>query len=683
MNTHVGHGNSNSRKQGAVVVHAKSFRISPLAQAMALALAAGAATVPVHAQQRAFSPTWFNAKGAAQATATATGLLPNGLPASSLAGPLAQQQRANVQLQQSIGNLNLAARGIAAQQAAQEAARRAAQNDPSVPDGLADGGLKVDTNSLTAGWLNARPLDGESQKKHADGRTVVTVEQTADRAILNWETFNVGRNTTVAFAQQKDWAVLNKVNDPQARPSQIQGRIQADGTVMIANRNGIVFSGSSQVDTRNLVAAATQIDDAQFQAHGVYANGNTPNFKNAQGRIEVQAGARLSTPAPKSATQGGGYVLLLGSEVHNAGEIATPGGQAMLAAGDSFVIRKGVGTDGNQASTTRGNEVAVTLNANSTAGTVRNTGLIQAPTGDVTLAGREVVQSGVVLSSTSVNARGTVHLNAMGATGKVTLGEGSTTAIVLDTSGATALDSQRAGLMAPAVLLDGTSGIMLAGNDRRDLSRVEVASGGMVEFQKDSLTLATGGQVMVDAKQRSLVREGARIDVSGAVGVKLTMESNNVKINVQGNEQRDAPSTATARSSTTPSSGSTGARWCWCRAAPTATRAIAGTRAAACSRWAATWARGHTVSEWMAQGGAVSFTGGDVVTQRGSSINLSGGTLDVLTGKINQSWLKGADGRLYEVSKAPGDLKYMGVYKGFETSTCAGATRPPATTTPR
>ena len=307
MNTHEGH-NSRSRKPGAVV-HARSFRISPLAQAMALALAAGAATtaaVPAHAQ-RAFSPTWFNAKGAAQATATATGMLPNGMPVASLMSPAGQQQRANEQLQQSIGNLNLAARGIAAQQAAQAAARAAAQNDPSVPDGLAEGGLKVDTNSLTAGWLNARPLGGDSQK-NVDGRTVVTVEQTADKAILNWETFNVGKNTTVAFAQQKDWAVLNTVNDPQARPSQIQGRIKADGTVMVANRNGIVFSGTSQVDTRNLVAAATQVDDAQFQSSGVYGNGLAPNFRNANGRVEVQAGARISTPAPTSATQGGGYV---------------------------------------------------------------------------------------------------------------------------------------------------------------------------------------------------------------------------------------------------------------------------------------------------------------------------------------------------------------------------------------
>jgi len=660
MNTHEGH---RSRRQGAAV-QARSFRISPLAQAMALALAAGAAAAPAHAQ-RAFSPTWFNAKGAAQATATATGLMPNGSPAAQLTSPLAQQQRASEQLQQSIGNLNLAARGIAAQQAAQAAARRAAQNDPSVPDGLAEGGLKVDTNSLTAGWSNARALTGDSQRQ-VDGRTVVTVEQTADKAILNWETFNVGRNTTVAFAQRKDWAVLNKVNDPQARPSQIQGQIKADGTVMVANRNGIVFSGSSQVDTRNLVAAAAQIDDAQFQAHGVYANGSAPNFKNAQGRVEVQPGARLSTPAPGSATQGGGYVLLLGAEVHNAGEIATPGGQTMLAAGDHFTIRKGVGTDGNLGSTTRGNEVAVTLDTNSPAGTVRNTGLIQATTGDVTLAGREVVQGGVILSSTSVNTRGTVHLNATGATGQVRFGEGSTTAIVLDTGGATALDSQRAGLMAPAVQL-GTGAIVLAGSDRRDLSRVEVASGGTVEFQAGSLTLATGGQVVVDAKQRSLVREGARIDVSGAVGVKLAMESNNIKINVQGNEQRDAPLNRDSKNLNNNdlwidrrslvfvpggTGGYQGERW-YTGGGLLEVGGYLGTQA-------------HGVGEWMAQGGVVGFSGGELVTQRGASINISGGTLDVLTGRLNQSWLKGADGRLYEVSKAPGDLRYTGVYKGFE-----------------
>ncbi|MGJ7545335.1 filamentous hemagglutinin N-terminal domain-containing protein, partial [Variovorax sp. LT1R16] len=636
-------------------------RMKPLVRALTVMLAAGGAMHAAHAQ-RAFSPAWMAQKNVTQNTVAATGRLANGQPVSMLTNPQAQQQQANAQLARSIDNLHLAARGIAAQQAAQAAARAAAlAAGGGVPDGLAEGGLKVDTHSLTAGWANAQaPV-----QTVADGKTTVAIQQTADKAILNWESFNVGRNTTVDFRQQADWAVLNRVNDPSARPSQIQGQIKGDGTVLVVNRNGIVFSGTSQVDTRNLVAAAAHLDDAGFKANGVYAAGNTPNFKDALGKVEVQAGARIATPVPKTATQGGGYVLLMGGEVSNAGAITTPGGQALLAAGDSFTIRKGVGTDGNQASTTRGNEALVTLNAGSTAGKVVNTGLIAATTGDVTLAGREVHQDGVVLSSTTVNTRGTVHLNALGTRGAVTLGAGSTTAILLDTSGASALDSQRAGLVTPAV--DPGGNLINAGNDRRDLSRVEITSGGTVDFQSDSLTLATGGQVAVQAAGRSLVRDGAVIDVAGAVGVQLTMESNNVKINVQGNEQRDAPVNRDGKAL------NSNDVWIDRRSLVFVPK---GTNGYESDRWYTAGGllevggylgtQGHTVGEWMAQGGVVNFGGGELVTQAGSTINLSGGTLDVQTGKLNQSWLKGADGRLYELNKAPGDLRYTGLYKGFE-----------------
>lgn len=129
-------------------------------------------------------------------------------------------------------------------------------------------------------------------QSQADGRTTVTVEQTADRAILNWETFNIGRQTTLQFDQQSNWAVLNRVNDPSARPSQIQGQIKADGTVMVANRNGVVFSGSSQVNVRNLVAAAASISDSQFRERGLYfdANGSQPSFTDAAGAVQVETG---------------------------------------------------------------------------------------------------------------------------------------------------------------------------------------------------------------------------------------------------------------------------------------------------------------------------------------------------------------------------------------------------------
>ena len=172
-----------------------------------------------------------------------------------------------------MGNLGRTAASIAAQQAAQRAARCRAATGGAAPDGLAEGGLKVDANPLTAGWRNARaPV-----QTAANGRVNVAIEQTGEKAILNWETFNVGRNTTVQFRQDPNWAVLNRVNDPKARPSQIQGQIKADGTVMIVNRNGVVFDGSAQVNVRNLVAAATRLSDEQFQNNGLYsADGKTP-----------------------------------------------------------------------------------------------------------------------------------------------------------------------------------------------------------------------------------------------------------------------------------------------------------------------------------------------------------------------------------------------------------------------
>ena len=313
------------------------LRLKPLAQAIALLMIAGSAEAAT-----AFSSGWFAAKGAALNSGAAR-------PGSSVPGsppPLAQQQRVNQQLQRSLDNLNNTVAAIAAQQAAQAAGRQFALGQPqSVANGLGEGGLKVDENPLTRGWTNA---SGPRQTQ-ADGKTTVHIEQTADKAILNWETFNVGRDTTVEFGQQASWAVLNRVNDPNARASVIAGQINAPGTVMVVNRNGIVFSGSSQVNVRNLVAAAATISDDQFSKNGLYVdtNGTQPTFSDAFGKVEVQRGAVLQTLPAGSSTQSGGYALLLGSEVRNDGTLVTPKGQTTLAAGDSFYIRRGAGTAGN------------------------------------------------------------------------------------------------------------------------------------------------------------------------------------------------------------------------------------------------------------------------------------------------------------------------------------------------
>ncbi|SAI68431.1 Heme:hemopexin utilization protein A [Bordetella ansorpii] len=646
-----------------------AWRLTPLALSMAMA-AVGAA-LPHGAQA---AGAWFAASGAGKTTAVQNqGLGRAGGPLPGTGAAAAQQAAAKQKLARSIDNLNRTAGAIAAQQAAQAAARSAAQQAASdIPDGLAEGGLKIDTQAATAGWLNAAaPVQTASA-----GKTTVTVRQTADRAILNWETFNVGRNTTVDFAQQADWSVLNRVNDPKARPSQIQGAIKGGGTVLLVNRNGIVFTGTSQVDVRNLVAAATDFTDAQFQANGIYgANGTGQSFTNAGGNVRVEAGAQLSTLAPTSVTQGGGYVLLLGKEVRNAGRIATPRGQAQLAAGDSFVIRKGYATDGNTWSTTRGNEVSPQMNGRTDVGLVENTGLLMAAEGDITLAGHDVRQNGVAVATTTVNQRGTVHLlnSATDATGSVVLGAAATTAVVLQDDGATALDSQRAALVVDSATQDGLrvyTGLfdnLSVLSDRRDQSRVEIVSGNTVDVAGGSLTLATGGQIAVSAAKRAQVESGATLDVSGAVGVQLAMSTNNVQVNVQGNEQRDAP---VNRDSGTLNNSDV---WVDIRRllyVPAGTGGYAGDRyytsggLLEVSGYLGT--QGHTIGQWAATGGTVALSGAEVVTRPGAMVNLAGGSYDVQSGYRNVTWLRGGDGRLYTVDDAPADLAFAGVYQGYE-----------------
>ncbi|GGY04320.1 filamentous haemagglutinin family protein [Paludibacterium paludis] len=651
----------------------RRVRLSPLVEAVAVAFM-GFASAAAQAQTPApVGGAWFASPQSVNASREARPA-PTNADATLDAAALRQQQAARQTLQRSVDNLERTAAAIAAQQAAQRAARDAAALAATgVPDGLARGGLwDRDANGALLPWSGAeRP----EQKPPQDGKTHVVIRQTRDKAILNWDTFNVGRNTTVDFQQNSTDAVLNRVTGADARPSQILGAIKGNGTVMVVNQNGIVFTGTSQVNVRNLVAAAARIDDAQFRERGLYgANGGVPTFTEARGNVEVRAGAQIVTHRPASSTTGGGYVLLLGAAVAQAGQIVTPVGQTVLAAGDSFYIRKGVGTEGNTTSTTAGHEVSTARAPGSTAGRVTNTGLILAETGDVTLTGHDVVQAGVIAATTSTAKRGTIHLSSRAGdtTGTVALA-GGVTAVLLDGSVTTALDAQREAAIKqlsgvrstndPSGVFDNLGTI----TDRTDLSRIEIVSGNTVAFQDGSLTLATGGDIAVSAVRRALVENGAELDVSGAVGVRVAMESNALNINVQGNEQRDSPGNRDGKTLTNSDVWVDRRRLVY---------VPAGTNGYATDRWYTQGGllevggylanRGRTVGEWMAQGGTVTVTGGDLVTRAGSGINLSGGTIDVQSGGIRQTWVKAADGRLYELSSAPGDLLYAGLYHGYE-----------------
>ncbi|MGK0244980.1 MAG: filamentous hemagglutinin family protein, partial [Pseudomonadota bacterium] len=376
----------------------------------------------------------------------------NSAPTIASDGATAAAQQATEVARQSQGALTRATQAIQALQAAQAAARGAAAASQrsttlpqvAVPNGLAVGGLQVAPGAVpgSALWQGAAlPSQAAS-----GGQTTVTVNQTAPQAILNWQSFNVGSQTTLNFNQQAgNWTALNRVVG-NTGPSQILGRITAPGQVLVINQNGIIFGGASQINVGSLIASSANITDGQF-GNGIYASqsGNVyvPNFTGAGGKIVVESGALITTNAPSSVTAGGGFVLLMGTEVNNAGAITTPKGQTQFAAGDDFILRAGYGTNANQNSTTRGNEIAPLLRSGSSSGTVTNTGLVLAQQGDITLAGHAVTQDGILVSTTSVNQRGTIHLlnSASDTSGSVTLTSNGISLILPETDAAAALVS--------------------------------------------------------------------------------------------------------------------------------------------------------------------------------------------------------------------------------------------------
>jgi filamentous hemagglutinin family protein len=352
----------------------------------------------------------------------------------------------------------------------QESARQAAINGPNnlgnnpnrpgtrlpnVPDGLVKGGLQVAPGvpkNLSSPQTGEDPTLWRGallpKQTSSDGRKIVTVDQLKPQAVLTWKTFNVGKNTTLKFNQNRggedksQWTAFNKIKDPSGAPSQILGNIEAPGQVYVINPNGILFGGSSQINLHGLVASSLPINDGLI-ARGLINNPDaqflfsalpmaagtkgtpafTPTPSNAPGGkygdVEVQAGAVISSPTTSANV--GGRVMLVGPNVKNEGTISTPDGQTILAAG----LQVGVAPHPSSDARLRGLDVyvgAVTvpppadeetppvIPLQPPAGTATNRGLIDAPRANTTIAGKEVNQLGVIDSSTSVTLNGSINL---------------------------------------------------------------------------------------------------------------------------------------------------------------------------------------------------------------------------------------------------------------------------------
>lgn len=600
--------------------------------------------------------------------------------------------------------------GLQSMQAAQAAARASAAALNDVANGLRPGGLEVLTGD------NARWDGAESP---AAAGNDVTIKQNDQQAVLHWKTFNVGRDTTVNFDQSKGgadagkWIAFNKVFDPSGVPSQIRGRINAQGQVYVINRNGVVFGGSSQINTRTFVASTLPINDnlvrdgllnnkdAQFIFSGIRVPGGsdgTPAFEppplvpgEKYGDILVERGARLQATAGQDGN--GGRVMLVGANVRNDGTIDTPAGQSILAAG----LQVGVRAHPENDPSLRGLDVWIGQ-VGDYAGRVENNGLVQSSTGSIIMAGKEVKQRGVLASTTSVNLNGRIDLLASyGAVGNPNFDRfaGSTQPPFL---------SQFTGTveMAPGSLvsiLPDANGKKLPGTRLAENSQVNI-EGRAVYFGRGSILAAPSGDVAVraglwpfvdsDADGTALgaggsdqpglsqhfasggqkflldggqvyLDEGSIIDVSGSVDGFVPLAQHLLTVAMRSSELADSPVQRNSALRGVPlvvdlrqTGVDSGRSWI-------------GTPLGDLTGYLAIIER--DIAQLTARGGTVSLSAGDsIVMRRGATVDVSGGLLTHGAGYVQTSMLS-LGGRATPISSARADINYDGVYTGTATVT--------------
>ena len=248
------------------------------------------------------------------------------------------------------------------------------------------------------------------------------IQQSSQRAAIDWQSFNIGSAATVNFVQPNSSSVaLNRITGNEA--SQIFGKLNANGLVFFSNPNGMLFARGSEVNVGGLLATTLRLNDESFMA-GEYtaANPGAGDISNA-GILNAR-----------------GSVALVGNAVHNSGQIfattvtlASGNAVAVDLTGDGLIrariaepaLRSSIENSGSINAS-----VAVTLTAGQSQSAlgrvVNNTGVIRATGfasrgGEIVLEGATVENTGSIIASGNLGG-GTIKLMGDMQGGRVRVG---------------------------------------------------------------------------------------------------------------------------------------------------------------------------------------------------------------------------------------------------------------------
>lgn len=329
----------------------------------------------------------------------------------------------------------------------------------------------------------------------------LTINQSSQKAILDWQSFDIGRQASVRFQQPHASAVaLNRVVAGNA--SQIQGQLSANGQVWLVNPHGVLFGKGSQVNVGALVASTLDTTNADFMAGKmVFTRGRA-----AQGGI-----TNLGEISAAGDGAGRGMVALLAPRVQNEGVIRAQLGNVLLAAGDKVSLN--ASADGL---------LQLALEPSTVRTLIANRQLIIADGGQVLMTSRaaDALSASVVANSGIVQARaiaekdGRIVLSADTAHGEVNAA-GQLQALFVQTSGAAVqinpqlnVQSRHWMIQARDVALNAvaplqtalTSGAVTVTAVGDQSSGGDIHVNGDIDYAHQQLTLTAGRSIFINAK---------------------------------------------------------------------------------------------------------------------------------------------------------------------------------------
>jgi len=496
------------------------------------------------------------------------------------------------------------------------------------------------------------------------------INQTSDRATFNWQSFNISADGTVNFIQPNASSVaLNKIF--QGDPVRILGALNANGIVYLINRNGILFGQGAQVNVGGLVASSLDITtpaalDGLLEAvkqgkpaFGAFVDPTT-NQVLTSGTVHVARGASINSDK--------GQIMLFGSEVLNEGTLTAPGGQIILAAGDSvYLAPSDTDTPFLRGLLVEVGKGGTVTNAAASAPDSHDAGNIRADRGNVTLVGLMVNQNGRVSATTSVREIGSIRLLAHdGASvqgagpgaelrfaneGTLKLAAGSVTEVQLDSDTTKTVDATTQ--LRSVIALEGRS--------------IALQEGSTVSAPSGAVTIKALTNPDAPAKNfptgdgRLVIEKNAVIDVSGAT-INKSMESNVLAVELRGSQLANSPQqrTGALRGDTVyvdiRQSGVRADGTSWVGSPIGDLQGDISTI-------------NKDVTERSLTGGTISIVSDNaVLAYAGSNLNISGGSIHYQSGFVNTTQLLGADGKVYDIGTADRDRQYKGLVGSFSVA---------------